>query len=162
MPTNRVPAYFVEVLRGFGLSHDEINIGFEEFKINRGINDWKDYVWQKLQEINFELASNVNCLKDFYRQQNDLYFEMLYLRRKYQKQKANDLQELFLESRLESIERQASFKMLFSLHGRCPHAIQFRDKWQSKELLLTKIRSLNDSCTSENGCTCAVLSKVDR
>ncbi len=161
--TNKIPKHFIEFFKERGSSEFQLNEEFESYKLQRHSNDWKDFIWYKLQQQNFDFAQNANEIKEFYSNQNNVLAQMIYLRRKYQKQKANELCEVFLNNRVEYMDcTNLQMKFAICSEERCKYAFQYRDSWLSKGEILKKIKLIESNCNHPKWCTCSIVGQAQR
>lgn len=160
---NKIPKHFIKFFEDKGFSEVKLNDEFEIFKLDRKREDWKDFIWYKLQKQNFDFAKNSDELKVFYFNQDSILAQMIYLRRIYQNQKANELNEVFLTNRVEYMDC-SNLQMKFAIcpEARCSYAMQFKEQWLSKEEIKTRIKLLGKNCNHPKWCTCAIVSEAQR
>lgn len=155
---NNIPTHFLEFFERRGVSTVQLNDEFEGYKQKRKTDNWKDFIWFKLQQCNFDISMKANDVKEFYKNQSDVLLEMTYLRRKYEKQKANELFEIFLQYKVEYMDC-SNLQMQFAIvpDKRCSYAMRHKDQWCTKRELLSKIKLLGNNCQHPLWCTCAVV-----
>jgi hypothetical protein len=138
--------------------------GLTESKIRNGYNVWakngatlvKDYVWSLFQSLLLETAKQSNKEVELYRSQRDIYFEMLYFRRRYEKVKANELLQLFFDADLKKTFLETNLELRVKIIS--GHCCEYCDSLHQKiyePLDVIKNKYLgSQKCTNPNGCNC--------
>lgn len=160
---NNIPKHFLEFFDEIGFEQIKLKEEFEQYKVKRKTEDWKDFIWFKLQEANYKQALNAQDDEKFHENQNQLLSEMLYLRRKFQNQKANELHTIFLQNRVEYMDF-TKLKMKFGIvpDARCSYSMKYKDQWFSKKKILAEISLIENNCNHNKWCTCAAICEPQR
>ena len=140
--------------------------GMTEQKIISGYNNWsesgttsiKEYVWYLFQLLLEKDLKQFNTKSELHRFLRDLYFEMLQFKRKNEKEKANDIFQLFLDLDIKQ-GMDSNFELSVSIvSGHCcdycdslnENTYQILDVWENKYL-----GSMN--CTNPKGRNCTYI-----
>lgn len=136
---------------------------YDQWKLNK-VDRIEDYLWYI---FNFLLNENAKQSKDiinFYKQNDEIYMQMLYFRRKIESKPANEIQQALNNNRLElKIETtQYEFDVIINTANDCEACQNIDRKIISiKEALKDKIIPYNE-CNRKQGCACLYNIKLKR
>lgn len=147
----------------FGITKENIINHYDYWKLNR-IDRIEDYLWYIFNLLLSENAKQSKDIIKFYKRNDEIYLQMLYLRRKIEGKPANEIQQALNNNRLELYleTTQYEFDVIISATNDC-EACQNIDRKiiTIKEALKDNIIPYNE-CKRKQGCACSYSIKLKR
>lgn len=152
---DRVVKEYLSFFTKFGVTESEIHESYHSWDLTQ-TKDVKDFVWYLFQSILEDVGRSSSSLRELHSKQRDIYYQMLFFRRKFGKAKANEILQLFLESDIESnfANTNLSLKIKIISGYCCPYCNELNGKvFSYKEVMENKYLG-SQKCTNEHGCNC--------
>ena len=139
----------------YGLTESKIRNGYKVWS-GSGTTRVNDYVWHLFQSLLLETAKQSHTAAELYLNQRDIYFEMLYFRRKYEKDKANEILQLFLNAGLNKtlVETSLDLKVEIISGHCCEYCNSLNQKMYEPSDVIKNQYLGSNKCSNPKGCNC--------
>jgi hypothetical protein len=160
-----VVKYYLDFLMKFGIDEKELTKRYYEFHSAKIQLNNKDFIWYIFQNLLLENSNIIKSETEFYRNLRDIYFQMVYFRRKHEKTKANEILQLAFEAELKINENESRLDLeVVIISGHC---CDYCDSLNNKKFTLKEVFDKkflgSENCKNERGCNCcyALIAKQD-
>lgn len=138
-----------------GMTENQIRNSYKAWS-ESGITFINDYVWHLFQTLLSASANQSKTTVELYNYQKDIYLEMLFFRRKYEKDKANKILQLFLDANIKKtlLETRSELRIIIISEICCDYCDGLsKSSYEPLDVLKNKYLG-SEKCTDPNGCNC--------
>ena len=154
---------YLSFFNDFALSENYIRDYFEEWKINNR-DRIEDYIWHLFNLLLSENAYNAKDLYSFYKKNDSIYTQMLYFRRKYENNSANEIKRLIDKNKIDLYNEDSKYELeVFIITTKdCKACIGLESQVFSIEEASQGDIIPYDKCDRYIGCTCSYSIKAKK
>ena len=147
----------------FGMEEQNIRSYYEEWKVEFSTNI-NDFLWHIFNTLLHENATQSKDLERFYKRNIEIYFEMLYLRRKIEGKAANEIQQCLNRNKLQLQFESSNLELnvIVATTKDCEACKEIYNKeFPIRDVIKSDVIPY-ENCTRKIGCACVYTFKPIR
>lgn len=151
---------FFPFLKKHGMEEDNIRIYFQTWLKTHPGGSVNDFAWMIFNSLLFEIPKQISTTDpNFYKYQEDVYFQMAVFERKYESKNGNQSWKLMLKAKLNGylFENECECAIEILTSNDCEHSKQFEGKLFEPIDFLENPPVPNNKCSRSNGCLCFLI-----